>query len=64
MPKKSRKKKKGTKIKKRKPTKKKKKVSHKTKKRRSLKPRKRKINHLSVNQKKMEKKFIKLNLNG
>ena len=43
MPKKSRKKKKGKKIKKRKPTKRKKKVSGKTKKRRSLKPKKRKI---------------------
>ena len=43
MPKKSRKKKKGKKIKKRKPTKRKKKVSRKTKKRRSLKPKKKKI---------------------
>ena len=43
MPKKSRKKKKGKKIKKRKPTKRKKKVSRKTKKRTSLKPKKRKI---------------------
>ena len=42
MPKKSRKKKKGKKIKKRKPTKRKKKVSRKTKKRKSLKPKKRK----------------------
>ena len=42
MPKKSRKKKKGKKIKKRKPAKRKKKVSRKTKKRRSLKPKKRK----------------------
>ena len=43
MPKKSRKKKKGKKIKKRKPSKRKKKVSRKTKKRRSFKPKKRKI---------------------
>ena len=53
MPKKSRKKKKGKKIKKRKPTKRKKKVSNKTKKRRSLKPKKRKIKRkvkLSVSQ--------------
>ena len=42
MPKKSRKKKRGKKIKKRKPTKRKNKVSRKTKKRRSFKPKKRK----------------------